>query len=107
MIAIFIIICNYTIERKINKAPIPIAPAAVIIPITTTELPVLGTGTLVGAGVGLTVGVARGGVAVGKTVGVGMVVGDAVGAGLGATGETDGSVNLLPDAYTTKELLSV
>lgn len=88
----------------------------VMIPVTTAELPVFGKGPLAAPGVSCVAGVRAvfivgTGVIVGITVGavVGATVGDGVGVvgliklavgvatGFGdATGETDGSINLLP-----------
>ena len=88
----------------------PIADIAAIAPVIAIELPVLGSGGRVGVtdfctevGVGCIVGVGVG-CFVGIVVGVGCIVGMAEG---DAIGETDGAINLLPDAYTTKDLLIV
>ena len=91
----------YTIERKINKAPMPSIAIPAIIPVATAELPVFGIGALLASGVGGLVSVTcvvGMGVA-GAVVGVSVAVGVGITVGVGeATGETDGSTNLLPCA---------
>ena len=89
----------------------PIAETAAIVPIIAIELPVLGIGGWVGVTIGFCAAVGVGcmvGVGVGCCVGIAVGSGCLVGKAEGdAMGETDGSINLLPEAYTTKDLLTV